>query len=218
MGMSDGRWTRTNAYLQEVFGRDDAHLSRLVAEAAREGLPEIAVSSEVGRLLSLLVSTTRGLRALELGTLGGYSATWIARGLASGGRLSTVELSPKHADFARRHLAAAGLSDRVEVIEGAALEVIDKLGPEPFDFVFIDAVKTEYPEYFAALAGRIAPGGLFVADNVLGARSWWIDDAGHPDREAVDRFNRMVASDPRFQTAAVPLREGVLIARRLTNP
>ncbi len=215
--MSEARWNRTSAYLGEVFGREDPHLRQLILDAREAGLPEISVSAEVGRLLSLLVSTTGATRALELGTLGGYSSTWIARALAPGGKLTTIELSPKHAAFAREHLERGGLSARVEVVEGAALAVLEPLLVRlaPLDFVFIDAVKTEYPDYLRLLAGAIAPGGLLVADNVLGAGSWWIDDApGRPDRDAMDRFNRTLAQDERFEVAAVPIREGVLIARR----
>lgn len=217
MSMSEARWRRTSAYLGEVFGREDPHLRQLILDAREAGLPEISVSAEVGRLLSLLLQTTRGLRALELGTLGGYSSTWIARALAPGGKLTTIELSPAHAAFARAHFAKGGLSERVEVVEGAALAVLEPLLERlaPLDFVFIDAVKTEYPDYLRLLGGAIAPGGLLVADNVLGAGSWWIDDApGRPDRDAMDRFNRTLAQDERFEVAAVPIREGVLIARR----
>lgn len=215
--MSEARWNRTSAYLGEVFGREDPHLSQLLLDARAAGLPEISVSAEVGRLLSLLVRTTGAVRALELGTLGGYSSTWIARALAPGGKLTTIELSPRHAAFAREHFARDRLSERVEVVEGAALAVLEPLLARlaPLDFVFIDAVKTEYPDYLRLLGGAIAPGGLLVADNVLGAGSWWIDDApGRPDRDAMDRFNRTLAQDERFDVAAVPIREGILIARR----
>ena len=127
MSMSEARWSRTSAYLGEVFGREDPHLRQLILDAREAGLPEISVSAEVGRLLSLLLQTTRGLRALELGTLGGYSSTWIARALAPGGKLTTIELSPAHAAFARAHFAKGGLSERVEVVEGAALAVLEPL-------------------------------------------------------------------------------------------
>ena len=95
MSMSEARWSRTSAYLGEVFGREDPHLRQLILDAREAGLPEISVSAEVGRLLSLLLQTTRGLRALELGTLGGYSSTWIARALRKSWlrRLSNVSAS-----------------------------------------------------------------------------------------------------------------------------
>jgi caffeoyl-CoA O-methyltransferase len=100
MPMTPERWAFTNGYVREVFGREDAVLSELKGEAQRWGLPDIAVSADVGRLLALLTSLTEGRLALELGTLGGYSAIWIARALRPGGRLVTVENDPRHADFA----------------------------------------------------------------------------------------------------------------------
>ena len=215
--MTPERWTATQDYLRDVFGREDPLLAELRAEAARAGLPPIAVSPDVGRLLQLLVRTTAARAVLELGTLGGYSAIWVGRALAPGGRLVTVEIDPARAAFARGFLARAGLADRVTVMEGAALEVIpaalESLGGT-VDVAFLDAVKSEYLAYWRALRGHIAQGGLLVADNVLGTGRWWIDEAGHPDRDAVDAFNRAVAADPGFDAAAVPLREGVLVARR----
>jgi caffeoyl-CoA O-methyltransferase len=213
------RWRFTADYLREVFGKEDAALVELTRDAAREGLPPIAVTAEVGALLQLLASTTAGRAGLELGTLGGYSAIWLARGLAPSGRLITVEAEPRHADFAERQFARAGLAQRVEVVRGTALEVLPslaaRLGPRSLDLVFIDAVKSEYSAYFEQVKPLIAPGGLLLADNVLGSGRWWIDQLDDPDRQAVDQFNRTVAADPDFLSATVPIREGLLIARRV---
>lgn len=215
--MTPERWSATQEYLRAVFGREDALLTELREDAKREGLPDIAISAEVGRLLQVLVRTTKALAVLELGTLGGYSAIWMARALAPGGRLVTVELDPTRAAFARRHFERAGLADRVTVLEGPALAVIpaaiEALGGS-LDVAFLDAVKTEYPAYLRALREHIAPGGMILADNVLGTGAWWIDQAGHPDRDAVDAFNRELSANPAYDVAAVPIREGVLIARR----
>jgi predicted O-methyltransferase YrrM len=224
MDMTPARWSSTRDYLLEVFGAQDEQLQTLTPRASAAGLPDIAVSADVGRLLMLLTAMTGGgrgaRRALEVGTLAGYSGIWIARGMAPGGTLITVESEPSHADFAEREFSAAGLSGSVEIRRGAAMRVLPMLAEEfdagSIDFVFLDAVKREYPDYFRATRPLIASGGLLVADNVLGSRSWWIDEpAGrNDDRDGADRFNRMVAADPDFETVAVPLREGVLIARR----
>lgn len=218
MKMNDARWQATGRYIREVFGASDAHLAGLSARAKDAGLPDIAVSPDVGQLLSLLMKATPARCAIELGTLAGYSAIWLARALSDGGRLYTVELDPLHADVAERELTAAGVADRVDVVRGAALDVLDglgdRLGPASVDFAFIDAVKTEYPGYLEKLRPLIKVGGMLVADNVLGAGEWWIDDDKHPSRQAVDTFNRALASDPDFDAALVPLREGLLIARR----
>ena len=223
--MTPDRWRATGEYLVEVFGAQDEQLRTLTPRAIAAGLPDIAVSSDVGRLLTLLTGLAGGGRgarlAIEVGTLAGYSGIWIARGLAAGGRLLTIEQDPRHADFAEREFAAAGLSSSVSVRRGAALSVLPSLvaeaGDRSVDFVFLDAAKREYPDYFAALRPSIAVGGLLVADNVLGSRSWGIDQpAGRdPDRDGADRFNRLVAADPDFDAAAVPIREGVMIARRM---
>lgn len=216
--MDDDRWRRTGAYLQEVFGREDELLRDLRAAAKAAGLPEISVSSDVGRLLDLLVRTTRAKRIVEFGTLGGYSGVWLARALAPGGKLTTVEIDPARAEFARGWFERAGLGDRVEVVVGAALDVLPSIlkgiAPGELDVAFVDAVKTEYPAYFEALRGHIGPGGLYIADNALGSMSWWIDQEGVPDRDGVDRANRMAADDPDFDAACVPIREGVMVARR----
>ena len=217
--MTDERWRYMNEYSREVFGEQDFHLAGLMADAVAAGLPDIAVSADVGRLLMILTAMTRGRLALELGTLGGYSAIWIARGLAEGGRLITIELDPRHADFARAQLERAGVGDRVEVRVGAALEVLrglaGELEPGSVDLVFIDAEKMEYPDYWRLVRPLVAVGGVVTADNVLGSSSWWIDDRDEPSRRAADELNRLVAGDPDFEAVAVPLRAGVLVGRRM---
>lgn len=237
MEMTPQAWAATSAYLSEVFGalrKDETAgtaISELPARAAAAGLPSIAVSPDVGRLLEVLALTaTHGAdakgRIIEVGTLGGYSALWMARGLPPRGRLTTVELEPGHAAFARGRFAAAGVQDRLEVIEGAALSVLPglaaRLGPASVDMIFLDAVKHEYADYLRLLRPTLRVGGLLVADNALGAGDWGMADnparlpqEARRSREAVDRFNRAMAADEDFRTACVPIREGVLIAARV---
>lgn len=215
--MTPERWRFIGNYAEDVFGQYDEHLSGLMARAVEAGLPPIAVSADVGRLLKILVSMTEGRLALELGTLAGYSGIWIVRGMAPDGRLITVEAEPRHADFAAGEFERAGVADRVEIVRGAALDVLpelaSRLGESSLDFVFIDAVKSEYVDYFRLVRPLIRVGGLLVADNVYGTGAGWIDE-GH----GTDEFNRMVAADPDFEAVATPMREGVLIARRMTGP
>lgn len=218
MPMTPRRWEFTERYSHEVFGEQDDHLAGLMAEAVEEGLPDIAVSPDVGRLLQILTAMTPANLALEVGTLGGYSGIWIGRGLRPGGRLITIEIDHGHAEFARRQFETAGLSGVVEVREGAALDVLPALATElpagSVDLVFLDADKREYTDYFRLVRPLVAPGGLLVADNVYGAGGAWIDDTDHPYMRGADAFNRTVAADPEFEAVAVPLRAGVLIARR----
>lgn len=215
MSMTPERWEFLDGYAREVFGAQDEQLATLMDRAVQAGLPRIAVSPDVGRLLMILASLTPGRLAIELGTLAGYSAIWIARGMAPEGRLLTVERDAAHADFARGELRRAGLEDRVEIVRGAALDVlgdlVERLDPGSVDFVFIDAAKSEYAEYFRRLKPLIAPGGVVVADNVYATGQGWIDEG-----YGTDDFNRLVASDPDFEATATPMREGVLIAWRRT--
>jgi caffeoyl-CoA O-methyltransferase len=137
----------------------------------------------------------------------------LARGLQPRGRLITIEIEKSHAEFARRQFEIAGVSDRVEVRIGPGIDVLQELAselePGSVDVLFLDAVKHEYPDYFSIARPLIAPGGLVLADNVYGTGSGWIDQ-GH----GTDAFNRSIAADPDFLSVAVPLRQGVLIARR----
>lgn len=213
MAMTPETWAYIGDYAEDVFGQYDEHLAGLMSRAVEAGLPPIAVSGDVGRLLKILVSMTEARLGIELGTLAGYSAIWIARGMADDARLITVELEDKHADFAQAEFERAGVADKVEIVRGAALDLLpgiaSEVGEDSVDFVFIDAQKSEYVDYFRLVRPLIKVGGLLVADNVYGTGAGWID-AGH----GTDQFNRMVASDPDFEAVATPMREGVLIARR----
>jgi predicted O-methyltransferase YrrM len=216
MPMTPERWSYIGDYADDVFGEYDEHLAGLMQRAVEAGLPSIAVSADVGRLLKILVSMTDAKLALELGTLAGYSGIWIARGLAADGKLITVEFNPKHADFAESEFAMAGVSEKVEIVRGAALDVLpelaERLGPASVDFAFIDARKSEYVDYYRVMKPMIKPGGLLVADNVYATGAGWIDEG-----YGTDEFNRLLADDPDFEAVATPMREGVLIARRVRS-
>lgn len=213
MPMTPERWKYLSDYADEVFGHQDQVLTDLQERFDAAGLPTMAISADVGRFLQILVSLTPGRLAIELGTLAGYSAIWIARGLSEDGKLITVEYQDRHSDFAQRELDTAGLADKVEIVRGPALDVIPDLlkrfGPRSVDFVFIDAVKEEYVAYFDAMREMIAVGGLVVADNVYGTAEGWIDEG-----YGTDDFNRLLAADPDFEATATPMRAGLLIARR----
>ena len=216
--MTPQRWQYTRDYMTTVFGQEDAFLTRLHEDAAAAGLPEISISADVGRLLMMMTATTNGQRVIEVGTLGGYSAIWLARGLKPGGKVITIELEDKHADFAEARFHDAGMDDRIEVVRGGAMDVLPgicaTLPPGSVDAVFLDAVKAEYPAYWRLLRPLIPSGGLIIADNALGSDSWFIDMEDHETRNEVDVFNRLVADDPEFDAVAFPMRQGVLIGRR----
>ena len=198
-------------YLCGLFAREDETLLALREEADRTGLPPIAVSPDAGRLLQVLLKAVGARRVLEVGTLGGYSAIWIARALPEDGRLITLESEPAHAAFARRFLARAGVAERVEVREGRALDLLPALDGERFDAVFLDADKEPLPTYFDWALRLLRPGGLLIADNALwGGRVY---DAAENDArtEGVREFNRRLANDPRVTGIVVPTHDGVAI-------
>ncbi|MHC5023366.1 MAG: O-methyltransferase [Planctomycetota bacterium] len=218
MDWTSERWKQNEDYCAVVFGAQDDHLAGIMPDAVRRGMPDIAVNAEVGRLLMILTSLARARLAIELGTLAGYSGIWIARGLAPAGRLITIEKEPDHASFACEQFERAGVADRVDVRVGAALDLLPDLaievGDGGADVVFLDAVKSEYPDYWTHARPLIAPGGLIIADNALGGQ-WSIQDRHHPNAIGMDRFNRAVAADPDFEAVIVPIRSGVLIGRRV---
>jgi len=237
MEMTPQRWSDTAAYLHEVFGPlgepIDIQLSGLMDRAAAAGLPRIAVSPDVGRLLMVLAAMVsggkrgrrggeraEGGRAVEVGTLGGYSGVWIARGLGEPGRLITIEADPKHAAFARSEFAAAKMDHRIDLREGGGLEILPRLvrefGEGSFDLVFLDAIKSEYRGYAEHAGKLLRRGGLLVADNCLGS-SWWITDApgSDPGRDAVDAFNRWISDEGSgYLACCVTNREGLVVAIR----
>ncbi len=223
--MSDRETDVITGYLREVFAQEDEHLRTLMPRAIEAGLPDIAVSPEVGRMLSLLTSMAGpdggpARRALELGTLAGYSGTWIARALAPGGMLTTLEPEARHADFARRAFDDAGVGDRVTIVREAALDVLPRLLDDPgagsFDVVFIDAIKREYPAYWTYARELVSPGGLVMVDNALRSDHWEMSDpAGvNESRDGADAINRAAAGDPGFEALAIPIGNGVLVARK----
>lgn len=217
--MTPDRWRHTCDYLDEVFGAQDEHLAKLMPRAVEAGLPDIAVSASVGRMLMVLAQLVEARFIVEVGTLGGYSGIWLARGMAPGGSLVTIEPNETHAAFAEEQFAEAGLAGRVEVIRGHGTPVLQRLAgvrAGEADLVFLDAIKTEYPDYLPHAKKLLRPGGLLVADNMLGSGSWWIDQPPGEDesRDAADRVNRLVASGEDFEAFCVPIREGVMVARK----
>jgi caffeoyl-CoA O-methyltransferase len=202
---------RTGDYISALFAPEDELLVSLREEADRTGLPPIAVSADEGRLLQVLLTSIGARRVLEVGTLGGYSAIWMARALPDDGELLSIEIDPTHAEFARRYVQRAGLGDRIEIRVGRALDVLPSLDGERFDAVFIDADKEPMPTYFDWAIRLLRPGGLVIADNTLWGGKVF-DDAEHDEKtKAVREFNRRMATDPRVLSILVPTHDGVAI-------
>src|SRR6202012_4434509 len=154
-------------YLDTTVLDDDPVLSAALEASDAAGLPKIAVSAQQGKFLSLLATAVGARRILEIGTLGGFSTIWLARGAGPGGRVTTLEYEPKHAEVARANIDRAGVGDRVEVLVGAALDTLPSVTGGPFDLVFIDADKENNPGYLEWAVKPTRPGSMIVVDNVV---------------------------------------------------
>lgn len=199
----------------DLFAREDEVLSELRAEMQRRDMPSIAVSAEEGKLLHVLVTAIGARRILEIGTLGGYSAIWMARALPADGHLLTLELEEKHAEVARMFAHRAGLDRVIEVRVAPALESLARLEQQstpPFDICFIDADKQSYPKYLDYALRLVRPGGLILGDNAF--LSGRILDRSDPtdSAAAMREFNRRIATDSRLVSVIVPIRDGLSIS------
>jgi caffeoyl-CoA O-methyltransferase len=205
---------RLSDYVLGLFGEEDAVLTELRQEITRQGLPEIHISQQLGRLLEVLLAAAGARRVLEIGTLGGYSALWMARALPADGRLVTLEIDPSRAAFARRFIEKAGQGGVIEVRVGDARETLAALAEEamePFDAAFIDADKESYVEYLDRSLQLVRPGGLIMADNAF--RDGRVL-APAPDRatRGILAYNERVAGDERLASTVIPIRDGLAVS------
>lgn len=162
-------------------------------------------------LLTLLARLSNARLAIEVGTFTGTSAVAIAKGLADGGKLICCDISEEWTNIARRHWQAAGLTDRIELRLGPAIETIVSLTAAPIDLAFVDADKGGYVDYYEALVPRIRAGGLLIADNTLWSGRV-ADPAEHDDdTEAIRRFNNHIAADDRCETVILAIGDGVTL-------
>jgi len=196
-------------YLSEHYWTEDDLQREVRADTAQRG-PSIEVSAEAGRLLALLVHLTGATHILEVGTLFGYSGIWMARELPPGGRLDTIEIEPLHADAAEHWFEEAGVSDRVTVHRGAAVDVLPTL-TGPYDMAFIDADKGGYPAYTRMALQLLRPGGLLVADNAIrGGRI--VESNGGADIDGIRTMHDMLTGNPRLMATTLPVGDGMAIA------
>jgi predicted O-methyltransferase YrrM len=199
-------WTAVDRYFGAALGDADPALEAALRSSEAAGLPSIQVSPLQGKLLHLLARAAGARRILEVGTLGGYSALWLARALPPGGKLVTLELEAKHAEVARENLARGGVGDRVEIRLGPAIASLDRLAEErapPFDLVFVDADKREYPEYLERTIPLCRPGALWIADNVV-RRGDVADGASvDPYVQGVRRMTEALGRDGRLSATVV---------------
>ncbi len=200
------------AYITENFAHPDAALQQILTAIPARGLPAITIKPEEGHFLQFLVRANGARRVVEIGTLGGYSGTWLARGLAAGGQLITLEMEPRHAEVARDHFALAGVSDKVDLRVGDAHALLPGLAAEgPFDFCFIDAEKSGYDAYLDWALANVRPGGVIAAHNAFRGGSL-LDDSDQSDEASYMRaFNARFAREPRLLATIFPAGDGTLV-------
>jgi predicted O-methyltransferase YrrM len=206
---------------EEIEGYAEAHttapteLLRRLAEETRETLssPQMLTGTIEGRLLEFLVFALGARRVLELGTYSGYSAISMAAALPPGGHIDTCELNETHVEVARRYIEEAGYSDRITVHLGPALETVSRLEGE-LDFVFIDADKENYVNYYEAVFPRLSERGLIAADNTLWSGRVLDESENSEGTLAIRAFNEHVANDSRAVSVMLTVRDGVTLIRR----
>jgi predicted O-methyltransferase YrrM len=198
-------------YIVNIFANEDDILRNVVKETGENNFPLIQVSPELGKFLYLLVKVINAKTILEIGTLAGYSSIWLARALPENGKLTTLEVSREHADEALKNFKKANLDNKINLLFGNAIESLDKLNNEKFDFVFIDADKTGYPDYFDKVLQLMNKGGIIAADNTLRKGQVILENTDE-GTEAIKVYNQKVAKDRRVESLLVPISDGVTIS------
>jgi len=201
------------AYVAGLFAPEDEVLRDLRRTIAERELPEIYISPEQGRLLQVLLAAVGARTVLEIGTLGGYSAIWMARALPRDGRLLTLEIDPARAELARATIARAGLDAVVEVRVGDAADILDELvvAGRTFDVAFIDADKERYPMYLERTLELVRSGGLILGDNAFREGRVLDEDAPDDGTAGMQRFNEMMARHRRLLSTIIPVRDGLAV-------
>jgi predicted O-methyltransferase YrrM len=202
--VSQELWSNIDRYITQLFIPLDPALDAALEVSDAAGLPPIAVSPNQGKLLMLMARFGGARSILEIGTLGGYSTIWLARGLAEGGRVVTLEVDPAYAEVARVNLERAGVGDRVEIVVGDAKKSLTAL-TGPFDLIFIDADKEGYPEYFVRALELSRVGTLIIGDNVVRDGAVIDPDVDDPRVLGIRRFNELVAAEPRVEATAIQM-------------
>lgn len=200
-------------YIRDTFAVEDPVLGRIREQIEARGLPAITVKPEEGQFLQFLVTASGARKALEIGTLGGYSGTWIARGLPPDGKLITLERDAARAAVAEDHFRLADLADRVQLRVGDAQLLLPDLTSEaPFDFMFVDADKQGYPAYLKHARGLLRQGGILTAHNVFRHGAIVSSPSQDEATYAIREFNKTLAHDPRWLATVFPAGDGLAVA------
>ena len=204
--MSKKTWAAVDDYIVDALFEADPVLDAVLAANHDQGLPAIDVSPAQGKLLSLLARMRGAKKILEIGTLGGYSTIWMARALPVGGKIVTLELDPHHAKVARSNFERAGVSERVELRVGPALQSLAALNAEnagPFDVIFIDADKPNNPHYLSWAIRLSRPGTVIICDNVIRDGAVLDEDGQDANVEGARAAFSFIGGDKRLQATAI---------------
>lgn len=204
--MSIETWAAVDNYFGALLAPDDPPLKAALAASNAADLPQIQVSAVQGKLLHLLARMISARNVLEIGTLGGYSTIWMARALPDDGKVVTLEANEKHAEVARKNFAGAGVAKKVELRLGKALEILPQIAAEgraPFDLFFIDANKSNQPEYFEWALKLSRVGSVIVADNVVREGAVLNAESSDADIQGIRRFTELVSREKRVSATAL---------------
>lgn len=204
--MSEQIWSEVDAYYHHALLPEDPVMEQVLQNAVEAELPPIQIEPNQGAFLQLLARANGATRILELGTLGGFSTIWMARGLPEGGKLITLELEPECAEVAQRNFALAGVEQQVELRLGPAADSLRAMiaAKEPaFDMVFFDADKEGYPEYLDLTMQLVHPGSILVADNVARQAQILDPHCEDPSVQGTQEFLKKLGADPRLDATAL---------------
>lgn len=204
--MAAQSWTQVDAYFEAMLVAQDEALLGALARSRAAGLPAHQVAPNQGKLLALFARMIGARRILEIGTLGAYSTIWLARALAPGGEVISLEANAMHASIAAQNIAAAGLAHCVRILQGPALETLPLLaadGAAPFDLIFIDADKPNNPHYLDWAVELARPGSVIIGDNVVREGAVADPHSGDASVQGVRRFFERMHEHPRLDATAL---------------
>lgn len=207
-------------YLGENFSAEDEFLKQLKIEAAKEDIPEICIAPDQGKFLQFYLKSINAKNVLEIGALAGYSAIMMARALPDDGKLITLEKYAKNADFTRNMAEKAGLTNKIEVIQGDASNTLkEHKFDEIFDFIFVDADKRSYSEYLDLCTPLLRKGGIYCADNALAfgkiVEELDEDDREKPFVEGIRDFNQKIKNSNQYFSSLATIGDGMVMAIKL---
>lgn len=212
MGQAPARVTEAHfRYIAERTAPEDDFLKILKSRAAAAGIPAIWISPEQASFMQILLRLARAREVVEVGTLAGYSAIAMARALPEGGCVRTIEVFPKHADFAEEWAARSDVGEKIEVIRGAGQVVLPTFADNSADAAFLDADKAGYAFYLKECLRIVRPGGLIMADNAFAFGQILDEKPTDPEAPAVKAFNEVMAREPRLASIIVPIGDGLWV-------